>query len=235
VLSKLRDRYEADWPAISRNAPLTPSRSFGKIPSVFTRLDYDHLIGAAIFVVLLCVVGVGALGVPAISETVIDSAESVLVSPRLTPRPELVWVWPATATPEPLPPTVPNSGCNEPFRLAGSLDAEGRNQPLAVRMAMAGIVVAEAQSRSMNICELTERTNFLTSWRYAQLNPWSWVAQQFKKPSESSTQVARLALTGQLYGLRGGAMHFDGAFWEDNDWRCRSDVIWKGGTTCFYP
>ena len=205
------------------------------MPSVFTSFDYDHLIGTAIFVVLLCFIGVAALNVPNGSEIVMDSAENVLVSPRQTPRPDFVWVWPATATPEPLPPAVPNSSCNEPFRLAGSLDAEGRNQPLAVRMAMAGIVVAEAQRRRMNICELTERTNFLTTWRYAQLNPWSWAAQQFKKPSESSTLVARIALTGQFYGLRGGAMHFDGAFWEDDDWRCRTDVIWKGGTTCFYP
>jgi hypothetical protein len=205
------------------------------MPSVFRSLDYDHLICAAVFVVLLCVVSVAALSVPGNNGAVLNSAESGLVTPRQTPRPELDWVWSATATPEPLPPAVPNSGCNELFRLAGSLDAEGRNQPLAVRMAMAGIVVAEAQSRRMNICELTERTNFLTSWRYAQLNPWSWAAQQFKKPSESSTQIARIALTGQFYGLRGGAMHFDGAFWQDDDWRCRTDVIWKGGTTCFYP
>ena len=31
------------------------------------------------------------------------------------------------------------------------------------------------------------------------------------------------------------AMHFDGAWWADEDWQCRPEVLWRGGTTCFYP
>jgi hypothetical protein len=166
-----------------------------------------------------------------------STTEDEFVMPmRPTSRPELIWIWLPTPTSEPLPPAVAApDGCDQTFRLAGSIDAEGRNQPLPVRMAIAAIVVAEAQSRRMTICELTERTHFLSTWRHARLNPWSWAAQQFEHPSESSTEVARVALTGQYSSLRGGAMHFDGAFWADNDWRCRPNFLWKGGTTCFYP
>ena len=100
---------------------------------------------------------------------------------------------------------------------------------------MAAIIVSEAHSRELSICALTERTNFLTTWRVAQMNPWSWTAQQFKQPSDSTAAVARIALTGQYATARGGAMHFDGAFWQNDNWQCRPELVWRGGTTCFYP
>ena len=203
-------------------------------------IEEDHLIASLLFVVLLCVVKLTFLSEPSViaAEPLPLPAPSATPTPRPTPT-EIPFHTPTpTATPTHTPqltvrPTV--VGCAETFRLAGALDAEGRNQPEYVRMAMAAIVVIEARSRQMNVCELTERTHFLSVWHYAQQYPDSWHAQQFAQPSPSSIQIASNALAGQYNDLRGGAMHFDGAWWADDDWQCRAEVLWRGATTCFYP
>jgi hypothetical protein len=205
---------------------------------MFRHVESDHIIAALLCVALVVGVGFYTLRAPASSDTADEAAPAAQEAAlfRSAGTSDLVWIWPRPPAPAPeLTQTAAAGGCDEAFRLAGSVDAEGRNQPLGVRMAMAAIIVLEARSREMSICGLTERTNFLSTWRYAQLEPWSWGAQQFKKPSESSTAVARVALTGQFATLRGGAMHFDGAFWQNENWRCRPEMLWRGGTTCFYP
>ena len=205
-------------------------------------IEEDHLIASLLFVVLLCVVKLTLLSEPAV--TAAEPLVAPTATPTARPTPTDIPFNTPTATPSPMPtPTrLPTAtarslvvGCDEPFRLAGALDAEGRSQPDDVRMAMAAIVVSEARSRQMDVCELTERTHFLSVWHYAQQYPDSWHAQQFAQPSQSSLQIASNALAGQYNDLRGGAMHFDGAWWADDDWQCRPEVLWRGGSTCFYP
>ena len=205
-------------------------------------IEEDHLIASLLFVVLLCVVKLTLLSEPAV--TAAEPLAAPTATPTARPTPTDIPFNTPTATPSPMPtPTrLPTAtarslvvGCDEPFRLAGALDAEGRSQPDYVRMAIAAIVVIEARSRGMNVCELTERTHFLSVWHYAQQYPDSWHAQQFAQPSQSSLQIASNALASQYNDLRGGAMHFDGAWWADDDWQCRPEVLWRGGTTCFYP
>ncbi len=197
------------------------------------QIETDHLIACLLFIAV-CALGYGfvsKLPGPAVTPAAPPPAPSV------QPVSGIVWSAPAW-TPTPAPPSTPRPTslpCDETFRLAGALDAEGRGQPDFVRMAMSAIVVDEARSRSMTICELTEDTYFLSVWHYAQWFPGSWHAQQFAQPSESSVQIARGALGGQFNALRGGAMHFDGAWWDAGVWQCRPEVLWRGGTTCFYP
>ena len=207
---------------------------------MFRDVESDHIIAALLCMALLVSIGLYISRAPDSGE---QADQVVLAQPEPAPYQssrlsDLIWIWPRVpdATRE-APQTVAagGSGCNDVFRLGGAVDAEGRNQPLGVRMAMAAIIVLEAHSREMTICVLTERTNFLTTWRVAQLNPWSWTARQFKQPSESSTAMARVALTGVYASLRGGAMHFDGAFRQRENWQCRPELLWRGGTTCFYP
>ena len=198
-------------------------------------IESDHLIAALLFIAL-CALSHGFVSrLPApVPEDV-----SLALAPMSSPQPPsgIVWSGPAwTPTPTvPPTPTATPSPCDETFRLAGALDAEGRDQPPVVRMAMAAIVVDEARSRSMNICELTEQTNFLSTWHYAQWFPQGWHAQQFAQPSASALQIAHDALAGHFNELRNGAMHFDGAWRGYDDWQCRPEVLWRGGTTCFYP
>jgi len=203
-------------------------------------IEEDHLIASLLFVVLLCVVKLTLLSEPAV--TAAEPLAAPTATPTARPTPTDIPFNTPTPTPSPTPtrilqPTAQPTmlGCDEPFRLAGALDAEGRSQPDYVRMAMAAIVVIEARSRGMNVCELTERTHFLSVWHYAQQYPDSWHAQQFAQPSQSSLQIASNALAGKYNDLRGGAMHFDGAWWADDDWQCRPEVLWRGGSTCFYP
>ena len=207
---------------------------------MFRDVESDHIIAALLCMALLVSIGLYISRAPDSGE---QADQVVLAQPEPAPYQssrlsDLIWIWPRepAATPEaPQAAAARASACNEEFRLAGAVDAEGRNQPLGVRMAMAAIIVLEATSREMTICALTERTNFLTTWAVAQRNPWSWTAQQFKRPSESSTAMARVALTGGFASLRGGAMHFDRAFWQRDNWQCRPEQLWRGGTTCFYP
>ena len=203
-------------------------------------IEEDHLIASLLFVVLLCVVKLTLLSEPAV--TAAEPLVAPTATPTARPTPTDIPFNTPTPTPSPTPtrilqPTAQPTmlGCDEPFRLAGALDAEGRSQPDYVRMAIAAIVVIEARSRGMNVCELTERTHFLSVWHYAQQYPDSWHAQQFAQPSQSSLQIASNALASQYNDLRGGAMHFDGAWWADDDWQCRPEVLWRGGSTCFYP
>ena len=202
-------------------------------------LETDHIIAA-----LLCAALVTGLGwyllqsPPSSADTAAEAALTQSVAEPFQPSSHLsdiMWLWPREPVSAPEPPQAAANGCNEAFRLAGAVDAEGRSQPLGVRIAMAAIIVSEARSRELSICALTERTNFLTTWRVAQMYPWSWTAQQFKQPSDSSAAVARIALTGQYATARGGAMHFDGAFWQNDNWQCHPELVWRGGTTCFYP
>ncbi len=195
------------------------------------RFEDDHRIALTLTCAVLCALCTIVLNAPS---NVIESFAATLDTP--TPRPTWTVVWLDTATPTATPTlTATPSPCDEVFRLAGALDAEGRSQPEYVRMAMSAIVVREARSRQMSICALTERTNFLSVWHYAQRDPFSWHAQQFARPSESSLRIARDALAGQFDALRNGAMHFDGAWQQGDAWACRPEVLWRGGTTCFYP
>jgi len=127
--------------------------------------------------------------------------------------------------------------CDEAARLASIIQSEAYSQPGEAQIAIALIVVRESKSRGMTICALSERTNFLSVWHYAQAHPDSWHARQFAQPRAWALLIARAALAAtddrsssdrlDAVGdevLRGAA-HFNGA-------PC-GRVLWTSGETYF--
>lgn len=99
--------------------------------------------------------------------------------------------------------------CDAQRRLAGIVETEAMEQPAAAQIIIAQIVVAEARSRGISVCALSE-TNFLATWRWARAHPGSWHAQRFASPEDWALSLAGDVLAGALPDLTDGAMHFDG-------------------------
>lgn len=100
--------------------------------------------------------------------------------------------------------------CDETLRLAGVIETEAMTQPIKAQIAIAQIVAAEATSRNMDICQLTENTWFVSVYRYALAHPNSWHARQFAAPQTWAAELAREVLLGQLPPALPGYGHFDG-------------------------
>lgn len=124
--------------------------------------------------------------------------------------------------------------CDEQARLAHILITEANVQPDEAHWAVTEIVFLEARSRGMTICQLSEQTNFVAVWHYAQAHPNSWHARQFSKPPPAwASEFAWRVLTRDVPAdVRRGAMHFGG---ECGGEEGRSDpaVLWWSGQICF--
>jgi hypothetical protein len=116
--------------------------------------------------------------------------------------------------------------CNEQTRLAGIVETEAMEQPAEAEIAIAQIVVAEARSRHMTICELSE-TNFLAVWRWARGHPGGWHAQRFAHVEDWALILAGDALAGTLPDLTRGALHFDGVEHAE-------PALWQSGQIRFF-
>lgn len=112
-------------------------------------------------------------------------------------------------------------------RLAGIICAEACGQPWPARVAIAQIVTAEASRRRMTVCELSERTWFVSVYRYALAHPDSWTARQFAAPQPWAVELARAVLDGRLPDATQGAAHFDGADHAE-------PALWHAGQIRFF-
>lgn len=121
------------------------------------------------------------------------------------------------------PPAV--AVCDEASRLASVVQAEAFSQPDEAHIAIAQIVAGEAQRREMTVCQLTERTWFVSVWQYAQRHPHSWTMHQFTDVQPWAYEIASAVLAGELGDATRGARHFDGA-------PC-GNVLWQAGQVWF--
>ena len=115
--------------------------------------------------------------------------------------------------------------CDAANRLASVIQAEAYSQPDEAHVAIAQIVANEAQARGMTVCELTERTWFVSVFRYGLSHPSSWTARQFVNVQPWAYDIAQAVLDGAIADATGGARHFDGA-------PC-GYVLWTAGQTFF--
>lgn len=118
-----------------------------------------------------------------------------------------------TATPARAAETTerPFVSCDDTARLASVIQAEAYSQPHEAHVAIAQIVAGEAERRGMTVCQLTERTWFVSVWQYAQRNPQSWTMRQFVQVQPWAYELAAATLAGQGEDATRGARHFDGA------------------------
>jgi hypothetical protein len=117
--------------------------------------------------------------------------------------------------------------CDEAARLAGIVETEAYSQPFEAHVAIAQIVAREAESRHMDICQLSERTNFVSVWLYAEAHPESWHAARFAAPEDWAILLAGLVLTGALPDATHDARHFDGADHAE-------PALWQSGQIRFF-
>src|SRR5438132_5625652 len=97
-------------------------------------LSDDHFMAMSIFVVLLCVLCWVALSTPTAGASDAPSTDENVPFAAPVRSAPAEWVW--EPTPMPALAIRVASTCDESFRLAGAVDAEGRYQSLPVRMAM---------------------------------------------------------------------------------------------------
>ncbi len=118
--------------------------------------------------------------------------------------------------------------CDAVARLAFVAETEAFTQPVRAQVAIMQIVAREAAMRNMSICALTERTNFVSVWHYAQARPESWTARQLGHPQTWALELGADVLAGRVPDETGNAGHFDG------NWTA-PDCAFVIGQTCFRP
>lgn len=146
----------------------------------------------------------------------------------------LFWLLALAAWPHPAHAAEVETGamvlrCDEPSRLAGIVETEAFSQPTEAQIAIAQIVFAEARSRAMTVCALSEQTHFVSVYRYALANPGSWHARQFAHVEPWALSLASDVLAGVLPDFTRGAGHFDGAD------HTGEPTVWQSGQIRFFP